>query len=300
MSSKDLPFNDSLDDILPMPAGYVAPAPQAQPPREPAKAAPIAGTYLEAAAEFAAKPKLHKCHACHGTGTWVSPTGRFRGPCHACKAKGGFKSSPEQRAKDKVYAQKVKARNAQVLTDAIVAWKAANSEAFAWMMRNANSFEFALNMVDALTRYGSLTPGQVDAVNRCVAREKVRDEARATAPDQGTGLDLRGLVSGRYAVPGGDTRLKVQIDVCTEGKWAGWVFVKDGAGYGQGQRYGAQRPNQTYVGKIESELRAIAANPFEASKAYGRLVGACGVCGRKLEDETSVANGIGPVCASKF
>lgn len=114
------------------------------------------------------------------------------------------------------------------------------------------------------------------------------------------GLDLRAIPSGRYAVPGGDTRLKVRIDVVTEGKWAGWVFVKDAAEYGQGRKYGSQRPGQTYRGEIEAALRVIAADPREASAAYGRLVGACGVCGRHLEDAESVARGIGPICAGKF
>lgn len=115
-----------------------------------------------------------------------------------------------------------------------------------------------------------------------------------------TGLDLSTIPSGRYAVPGGDTRLKVRIDGVAGGKWDGWVFVKDAAEYGQGQRYGSQRPGEMYRGKIEDALRAIAADPKAAMAAYGHLTGTCGVCGRHLEDETSIANGIGPVCAAKF
>lgn len=61
-----------------------------------------------------------------------------------------------------------------------------------------------------------------------------------------------------------------------------------------------QRPEETYQGAIADPLKAILADPFEASKAYGRLTNTCGVCGKALEDETSVANGIGPICAGKF
>lgn len=114
------------------------------------------------------------------------------------------------------------------------------------------------------------------------------------------GLDLTGMVSGCYAVPGGDTRLKVKIDVVTKGKWDGWVFVKDAAVYGSGQKYGSQRPGQFYRGQIEDALRAIAADPYAAAAEYGRLTSTCGVCGRPLEDAESVARGIGPVCARKF
>lgn len=115
-----------------------------------------------------------------------------------------------------------------------------------------------------------------------------------------TGLDLSTLPSGRYAVPGGDTRLKVQIDGVAGGKWDGWVFVKDAAEYGQQTRYGAQRPGEMYRGKIEDALRAIMADPKAAAIAYGKLTGHCCVCNRTLEAEGSVDKGIGPVCEAKF
>ena len=62
------------------------------------------------------------------------------------------------------------------------------------------------------------------------------------------GLDLSSLPSGYYAVPQGDTRLKVAI---SQGRnnWEGFTFVKDAAEYGQQQRYGMQRPGQTYSGQ---------------------------------------------------
>lgn len=125
---------------------------------------------------------------------------------------------------------------------------------------------------------------------------EVRDAAKpASAP-----LDLSHVPSGTYGVPGGDTRLKVEIDNVDKGKWAGWVFVKDGAVYGEGKRYGKQAPGGSYQGEIVEQLRAIAADPMEAAAVYGRLTGRCGLCGLPLEHEDSVARGIGPVCAKKF
>ena len=114
-------------------------------------------------------------------------------------------------------------------------------------------------------------------------------------------LDLTGLVTGLYAVPGG-TRLKLDIDVVTEGRWAGWVFVRNAAEYGDhaGERLGTQRPGQMYRGKATAALAAILADPFEAMAEYGRITGRCGACGRKLEDADSVARGMGPVCAAKW
>jgi len=123
-------------------------------------------------------------------------------------------------------------------------------------------------------------------------------EAAEATEDTQDGLDLSGLVPGYYAVPNG-SRLKLAISH-GKGKWEGFSFVKDASEYGAGKRYGMQRPEQTYRGQVETELAAILENPLEAMKAYGKLVGKCGACGRQLEDEASVEAGIGPICATKW
>lgn len=38
----------------------------------------------------------------------------------------------------------------------------------------------------------------------------------------------------------------------------------------------------------------------EQAATFGQISGVCLVCGRKLTDETSIANGIGPICMEKF
>jgi hypothetical protein len=172
-----------------------------------------------------------------------------------------------------------------------------------------SDFGFAIKMRDVLKQYGYLTPGQLAAVHRCMDSEasyKERQAIRGCTPEQTKimldrqvgGVDLTKVPSGLYAVPGGDTRLKVKIQRGT-GRWQGWIFVTDGAVYGEQRKYGAQRPGYTYDGQIQPQLRTIAADPRAASAAYGKLTGTCGVCGRHLEDEESVARGIGPVCAEK-
>ena len=58
-----------------------------------------------------------------------------------------------------------------------------------------------------------------------------------------------------------------------------------------------------YIGcnaETEARIIAVAANPAEAAVAYGKMTGACAICGRHLENEESVARGIGPVCAGKY
>lgn len=114
-------------------------------------------------------------------------------------------------------------------------------------------------------------------------------------------LDLSNLPDGRYAVPGGVSRLKVLVKrPKADSKWHGWIFVSDAAEYGNRQKYGNQRPGHYYHGKIVDQLKVIAADPAAATIAYGKITGHCGVCGLPLENPDSVKRGIGPVCASKM
>ncbi len=173
-------------------------------------------------------------------------------------------------------------------------WAAEHTDVLNWI--NTSKFDFAQSLAVAYNQYGRLTPRQVAATRKCMAYEAV------TKRSQEVGPDLMSLPPGMYAVPSGTTRLKVKIAKPGEGsKWHGWVFVSDAAEYGQGRRYGVQRPDDAlYTGQIVEEMRIIAADPAAASAAYGRLTGRCGVCGRLLENADSVARGIGPICADKM
>jgi hypothetical protein len=110
-----------------------------------------------------------------------------------------------------------------------------------------------------------------------------------------TDLDLGGLDEGRYAI--GDVLFLVQKP--KDGNWAGWVFVKNGSQYAD-ERYGSQKPGGSYQGINADLLSSILADPTEAMKHYGIITGHCGVCGRPLEDEVSVARGIGPICFGRL
>ncbi len=116
-------------------------------------------------------------------------------------------------------------------------------------------------------------------------------KAKAPAP---TATPQPEVPAGRYAVTSdkdGVTRF-YRVDRPTEGRWAGYTFVK------------VQASDELHrVGKDVAAwvLAAIAkATPQAASKLYGQEIGCCGVCGRTLTDETSRANGIGPICAAKY
>lgn len=153
--------------------------------------------------------------------------------------------------------------------------------------------EFAGSLLAKGVRFGTLTDGQLNAVLRNL------DEGRET-DDPESELDISTL-KGYYAVPDGDTRLKLCVrKPGKNSRWHGWTFVDDGAAYGSRQTYGKQAPDGVYKGRVQEQLAAILADPFAAQVAYGKLTGTCGACGRILEDEDSVAAGIGPICAAKY
>lgn len=156
------------------------------------------------------------------------------------------------------------------------------------------------------TRNGFMSVGHVVAIRKIIADDNARATVRTVQPAQTVAvtvptdaIDLRNLPDGRYAVPNGDTRLKVLINRSDKPEWEGFIFVSDAAAYGQRQKYGMQAAGRMYRGKIEEQLRAILADPKAATVAYGRLTNHCGCCGRPLEDAESVTRGIGPVCAEK-
>jgi hypothetical protein len=181
-----------------------------------------------------------------------------------------------------------------------VAWRAepANAELAAWLdSETTNGNEFAASLLAGVKRYGKLTPNQEAAVRRNIEHGATTSAKAEAKPSD---LDVSSL-KGYYAVPQGETRLKVRVKhPGKDSRHHGWTFVDDGAAYGHRQNYGRQAPGGKYAGKIQDELRAILADPKAAQIAYGKLTGSCGVCGRILEDADSIAAGIGPVCAGKY
>ena len=160
--------------------------------------------------------------------------------------------------------------------------------------------DFATSLAAQYNERGSLSPKQVASATKMKATMDAKKAQTASKPApkvKPTGLDLSEIPSGYYAVPGGETRLKVRVaHGKPETKWDGWTFVSDGAEYGQRKNYGRQAPSGLYQGGIVEELKAVLAAPEAAQRAYGQLTGTCGRCGRLLEDENSIAKGIGPVC----
>lgn len=99
--------------------------------------------------------------------------------------------------------------------------------------------------------------------------------------------------AGYYGVDG----KRYRIDRPTKGNWAGWTFFKTGSDYYEQKKLGSVPPGGAYRGKAADTFAAIQADPQAAAVEYARITSRCGICNRKLEDDESVARGIGPICA---
>lgn len=101
--------------------------------------------------------------------------------------------------------------------------------------------------------------------------------------------------AGRYAVETNEGAVNTlafyKVDRPTEGRWAGYVFVKHIVSDGE------QRLSQAAGKAILAKITEVGAEV--ASARYGHEIGECGVCGRTLTNDESRARGIGPVCAAK-
>lgn len=240
---------------------------------------PVSSDYPDlvmSAADISPLAPVAGCHMCSGSGIDQS----FGGEC-ACLTTGGGTLGVTWKPREVAQA------SATVeIPEGLIEW-----------LSDQKWSTFAQSLVQSHSRTGRLSAKQIASAVSMRAKVQGRESVKPSpAP---SALDLTGIPSGCYAVPGGETRLKVRIEAPVEGKWSGWVFVSDAAVYGGGRKYGRQAPGKTYSGDIVEALRAIVADPREAMAEYGRLTETCGLCGRALEDKVSVERGIGPHCAKK-
>lgn len=128
-------------------------------------------------------------------------------------------------------------------------------------------------------------PGQCAA-----ARVAVREEARESFSEGLPGKDA--VPAGRYAVDNGEGVLRFyRVARGTRNPDRVWLHVQHG-------------PSESEVpfswAGYRAILGAIAAEAREAAIRYGREIGACSTCGKRLTNALSRELGIGPVCGGRF
>lgn len=255
---------------------------------------------------------VEQCPKCGGTGRFTSWSGRQLGECFACKGRGSrsFKTPPDQR----VRAQAARA------TLPVRRWEAFKRDypaEAAWISQKASTFDFADKMGQAVEKYGSLTDGQMEAVRRCMVRDRpiVDHGARET--------DAFNAVSRAEAVDASKI-----VEAIRLGKESGliWITLRfDGIVIKEAKKYPGvlyvvhssktdQAGKKLYLGKIaegkffparactpedQARIILIASDPASAAKVYGNKTNRCCVCDRALTNKQSVEEGIGPICAGR-
>lgn len=145
----------------------------------------------------------------------------------------------------------------------------------------------ASNLLDSLLAVPMSPEALTEVEERNVAAAK-QAVAEARKPAQ-----WESVVEGRYAIPTEDGAINelafYKVDRPTEGRWAGYVFVKRLVGPEE------QRLSQKQGAAILAKIGEFGAE--KASKLYGKEIGHCGVCGRRLTNDESREAGIGPICA---
>lgn len=211
-------------------------------------------------------------------------------------------------------------RDAALAMELLTAWKADNTELFAFLDRRRLEDSFCASLLEWLGKKGALTEGQQGAAERSMARQLTYEAERATkrqaqavsaptvqvdaieqafnrAREQGVKKPKMILAGLRFA-PAPATGVN-----------AGAIYVTDRSGDREDAYEGA------YLGKIiggkflkvrdctdakASQIVTVLADPKQAAIAFGKEFGVCSVCAKELSDPVSIANGIGPICAKRF
>lgn len=254
------------------------------------------------------------CSKCRGTGRFTGWSGRTFGECFTCKGKGRFeyKTSPEARAQKR---QQAAPRAERLEADAWAIFKEQNPAVGAWIEARRASFDFAAKMYDAATRFGGLTAGQTEAVERCIARDAAKAAERAeraqAAPQADTaGVDRLKASFDRavaYAAEKGLTMRTPKITIGgvtispakASGKNPGALYVKAGTTYLGKIQDGRLFAARECTTEQEKQVLSFIADPAEAAKVYGQTTGVCCVCNATLKSKWKLA-GIGPICAEKM
>lgn len=158
-------------------------------------------------------------------------------------------------------------------------------------------FDFLDSMVDARAHYHNLTWAQVKGVLNCLRADLVRDEARASQSAPVARKEL--TQDGMYRLSDG-TIYKVQIAVHGSGKLYAKRLIVNDAEWSSSRGITAAKVTFEYEAGATRKLTDADKMTLEQAKEFGALYGTCCVCGRTLTDETSIAAGIGPICARRF
>lgn len=185
---------------------------------------------------------------------------------------------------------------------------------------NANAPYAERTVADIVSKgggYGSLTPNQINYVKKLVTDIANRPvPAPVAAPvkvanDLTAALNLFKKAAAHLKFP----KVRLQLDdgspvvlalAGPKSKYAGQIMITDGGPYGESKWYGVVNTTGAWKSGKENNpavlelVKEFAADPVGVATAYGKLIGSCCFCGKKLTDERSTSVGYGGTCAAHW
>lgn len=263
----------------------------------------------------AAARKTFPCQSCAGTGLWRGyRTRQTETKCFPCNGR-GFHFKPHFEAlKDKAAAKAKRTANRcarrQDIKDAL---EAREPGLFRFMVDNQDWCGIFFDMIQLLNDGKAMSENQHNACIRIrdktlLARAEKDAARKAEAEARSTVVDLNPIhAMFAKASEAGLKKLVYRANglVLSPAKAhsanAGGIYVKTKGGEYLGKVMGQKFMATRECTEVHKEaLNAVAADPAGEAVRYGKETGECSCCGRELTNPTSIAAGIGPVCASKW
>lgn len=169
-----------------------------------------------------------------------------------------------------------------------------------WVQAHADSNTFAESLRRQLARYGTLSEGQILAVERGLRPSAVQTDVAGAGFDRLHASFLQARESGlknpkvhvgplRFTLAKDDSRNPGHLYVKVRGEYAGKIS-EDGV-----FSVCAHVPVED-----RAFIEAVARDPLAAAIEHGHKTGNCAICAKALTDPESVQRGIGPICARRF
>ncbi len=244
------------------------------------------------------------CKKCGGSGQFRGWSGRSFGACFACKGKGklSFKTSHETRERSRATAA---VRRESKEQEALEAFKVEQPAVWAWM--DGSTFPFAVSLMEAIRKFGSLTENQLAAAFRCIAKLETVKAARVERIENAPAVTIDRIAEAFATATGNglrSPRLRIAGFTFSPAKAtsnnAGAIYVKQGSEYLGKVMAGKFICTRECGDERRDEVVKVANDPKAAAVAHGLKTGNCSCCGRELTDPDSIAAGIGPICATKY
>jgi hypothetical protein len=209
--------------------------------------------------------------------------------------------------------------NTQRQQDNFELWQLLYPAEATWLVGTAARWDLAASLLNQVQTKGYLSEKQVNVIRNGIARDAARVAQRANTPPPAT-IDTSKLEAAfadavaRATRPGqmgtmvkpirllADNGVAVKFAPGSPGsQWDGMMFAKTEDGKKLGHIKDGRFTRKFDCTEVEAAaVLDCAQDPEKTVVAYAKAYSRCGVCGRGLLNDVSIARAMGPICAARF